>query len=131
MIAFSYFSAYQAKGIGKAGSKYVQEKLIMKYVYDYMFHLLQEYAKLLKYQPSVPKGAVEVCYEALICSAKGLRKKYRLYSMVNNASESSPCSLPLPSNPQNLHAFLEKKRDLIKQVELREAANENSRQAQL
>nr|GME17153.1 O-glucosyltransferase rumi-like [Ipomoea batatas] len=121
----------QAKGIGRAGSQYVQEKLIMKYVYDYMFHLLQEYAKLLRYQPSVPEGAVEVCYEALICSVKGLRKRYRLSSMVNNASESGPCSLPLPSNRQNLRAFLLKKRDLIRQVELREAANENSRQAQL
>ncbi|XP_019192426.1 PREDICTED: O-glucosyltransferase rumi-like [Ipomoea nil] len=120
----------QAKGIGRSGSKYVHEKLMMKYVYDYMFHLLQEYSKLLRYQPSVPEGAVEVCHEALICSVKGLRKKYRLNSMVNNASESSPCSLPLPSSLQNLQAFLDKKSGLIRQVELREVAKENSSQAQ-
>ncbi|KAF7148521.1 hypothetical protein RHSIM_Rhsim03G0183600 [Rhododendron simsii] len=37
-----------AQEIGKAGSDFTQEDLKMDYVYDYMFHLLNEYAKLMR-----------------------------------------------------------------------------------
>ncbi|KAK3017594.1 hypothetical protein RJ639_004828, partial [Escallonia herrerae] len=37
----------KAQAIGKAASNFIQEELKMDYVYDYMFHLLNEYAKLL------------------------------------------------------------------------------------
>ena len=64
----------------------------MKFVYDYMFHLLSEYSKLLKYKPAVPPGAVEVCSETMVCSWKGLQKKYKLQSMVKTPSyKGSTC----------------------------------------
>ncbi|CAL5375465.1 unnamed protein product [Camellia sinensis] len=54
--------------IGKAGSKFIQEELKMKSVYDYMFHLLYQYGTLLKYKPTVPEGSIEVCLETMACS---------------------------------------------------------------
>ncbi|KAH7522676.1 hypothetical protein FEM48_Zijuj07G0163900 [Ziziphus jujuba var. spinosa] len=41
------------RGIGKAGSKFIQENVKMKYAYDYLFHVLDEYAKQLKFKPSI------------------------------------------------------------------------------
>lgn len=89
----------------------------MKYIYDYMFHLLSEYAKLLQYRPTVPREAVEVCSDTLICSTKGIRKKSRVHSRVNYASSSKPCSMPPPWSPVDLQDFLERKENLTKQVE--------------
>uniref|UniRef100_A0A5B7BFV0 Glycosyl transferase CAP10 domain-containing protein n=1 Tax=Davidia involucrata TaxID=16924 RepID=A0A5B7BFV0_DAVIN len=108
----------KAQEIGKAGSKFIQEELKMKHVYDYMFHLLYEYAKLLKYQPIVPQGAVEVCSETLACSGKGLKKKYKINSMVKGPADTSPCTMPPPYDPAILQAFLQRKSKLTKQVEM-------------
>ncbi|KAK1315057.1 hypothetical protein QJS10_CPA06g00332 [Acorus calamus] len=62
-----------AQAIGKAGSRFIQEELKMDYVYDYMFHFLREYAKLLKYKPTKPPKAKEICVESMACAAKGRR----------------------------------------------------------
>ncbi|KAM1157150.1 hypothetical protein FF1_027784 [Malus domestica] len=51
----------KAQAIGKATSDFIQEELKMDYVYDYMFHLLNEYAKLLRFEPRIPKGAAHLC----------------------------------------------------------------------
>ena len=111
----------QAHEIGKAGSRFVQEKLMMRHVYDYMFPVSYQYAKLLKYQPTVPKGAVEVCSETLICNSKGLRKKFRSYSMVTNPAESSPCTLQPHFDQQKIQDLLKRKEHLKKQIEPFEA----------
>ncbi|XP_027110313.1 uncharacterized protein [Coffea arabica] len=107
----------EAQAIGKAASHFVQEELQMKYVYDYMFHLLTEYAKLLKYKPSVPPKAIELCSELMACPADGLVKKYMVDSVVTSPSEAAPCTMPPPYDPPTLHSILERKEDLIKQVE--------------
>ncbi|KAL3517148.1 hypothetical protein ACH5RR_024050 [Cinchona calisaya] len=112
----------EAQDIGKAGSKFIQEELRMRYVYDYMFHVLYQYAKLLKYQPTVPKGALEVCSETLICNSKGLRRKFRSYSMVNKPSDSSPCTLQPPFDQLTLQDLLRRKENQTKQIELWEAS---------
>lgn len=109
---------YQAQEIGKAGSSLVQENLVMDYVYDYSFHLLNEYAKLLKYKPTVPEGAVETCSEALVCSVRGQKKRYRVHSMVKGASASPPCDLPPSFEPEDVAVFLEKRESLTNQVAL-------------
>ncbi|CAI9769551.1 unnamed protein product [Fraxinus pennsylvanica] len=109
--------AWSAQEIGKTGSKYVQEQLRMKYVYDYMFHLLNEYSKLQKYKPTVPKGAVEVCTETMVCSVEGLMKKFRIDSMVKDPADSSPCTMPSSYYPAELEDFLEMKENLTKQVQ--------------
>ncbi|KAL2461578.1 hypothetical protein Adt_44998 [Abeliophyllum distichum] len=108
----------KAQEIGKTGSKYVQEQLRLKYVYDYMFHLLNEYSKLMKYKPTVPKGAVEVCSETMVCSVKGSRKKFRKHSMVKDPADSSPCTMPSSYYPTELEEFLERKKNLTKQVRM-------------
>ncbi|XP_022896351.1 protein O-glucosyltransferase 1-like [Olea europaea var. sylvestris] len=114
----------KAQEIGKAGSKYVQEQLIMKYVYDYMFHLLNEYSKLLKYKPSVPLRAIEVCSETMVCSVEGSIKKFRINSMVKDPVNSSPCTMPSPYYPAELEDFLGRKQNLTQQVRtLEESGN--------
>ncbi|CAA2970524.1 O-glucosyltransferase 1-like [Olea europaea subsp. europaea] len=110
----------QAQEIGQTGSKYIQEQLRMQYVYDYMFHLLNEYSKLLKYKPTVPKGAAEVCSETMVCSVEGLQKKFRIDSMVKNPADSSPCTFPPSYNRAELEDFLEMKDNLTKQVKMLE-----------
>ncbi|KAI3444569.1 hypothetical protein Pfo_001234 [Paulownia fortunei] len=106
----------KAQEIGKAGSNFVQENLAMEYVYDYTFHLLNEYAKLLKYKPTVPQGAVEMCSETLVCSVKGQKRRFRKHSMVKSPADSLPCTLPPSYEPAALRAFLERKENLTNQV---------------
>ncbi|CAI9101804.1 OLC1v1039219C1 [Oldenlandia corymbosa var. corymbosa] len=117
----------QVREIGKAGSKFVQEQLKMKYVYDYMFHVLYQYAKLLKYQPTVPKGAVEVCSDTFICNTKGLRKKFRLSSKVDSPSDSGPCNLQHPYDHRTLEAFVRRKSNLTKKIEQWEESDISTR----
>ncbi|KAK0582891.1 hypothetical protein LWI29_030854 [Acer saccharum] len=107
----------QAKAIGKEGSKFIHESLKMKYVYDYMFHLLSEYAKLLKFEPKVPPGVKEMCSEKLACSSDGLWKKFMVESMVISPSETLPCTRPPPFDDLSLQAFFQKKDRIKQQVE--------------
>ncbi|XP_052171672.1 uncharacterized protein LOC127787653 [Diospyros lotus] len=112
----------KAQRIGKAGSRYIQEKLKMKYIYDYMFHLLNEYGKLLKYKPTVPEGITPMCLERMACRAKRVQRKFQVESMVKAPAEIGSCSLPLPYRRPELEAFLERKERLRKQVEMWEAS---------
>ncbi|RVW30649.1 hypothetical protein CK203_101277 [Vitis vinifera] len=107
----------KAQKIGKAGSSFVQEEIKMKFVYDYMFHLLSMYAKLLKYKPTVPPMAVEFCPEMMACAVEGLEKDYKLQSMVKSPSDTGPCIMPPPFSSAELKDVLEKKDHVMKQVE--------------
>ncbi|TMW89048.1 hypothetical protein EJD97_017709 [Solanum chilense] len=107
----------EAQAIGKAARDFIQEQLKMDYVYDYMFHLLSEYAKLLKYKPTVSRKAVELCSEAMACSAEGVTKKFMLESMVEGPSDAIPCNMPPPYGPAGLHSILDRKENSIKQVD--------------
>lgn len=90
----------------------------MDYVYDYMYHLLREYAKLLRYKPIKPPNAIELCSESIACPARGLAKKFMMDSMVKTAADSNPCSLPPPFDPSALQSLLRRKANSIKQVEI-------------
>ncbi|KAA8520812.1 hypothetical protein F0562_011485 [Nyssa sinensis] len=92
----------QAQAIGKAASDFIQQELKMDYVYDYMFHLLNEYAKLLKFKPEVPDKAVEFCSETMACPADGIEKRFMMESLVKGPSITSPCTIPPPYDPQAL-----------------------------
>ncbi|KAK4436300.1 O-glucosyltransferase rumi [Sesamum alatum] len=107
----------EAQVIGKQASSFILDELKMDYVYDYMFHLLSEYAKLLKYKPTVPKRAVELCSEAMACPSQGLEKKFMTDSLVKGPSVSNPCTMPPPYDPASLHSVIERKNSGIKQVE--------------
>ncbi|KAL9435086.1 hypothetical protein AB3S75_021364 [Citrus x aurantiifolia] len=108
----------QARAIGRAGSRYMQEKLKMKYVYDYMFHLLIEYAKLLKFEPRIPNEGKKVCAQKLASSQNGLGKRFMVESMVNSSSEALPCTMPSPFEPLSLEAFFENNEMIKRQVEM-------------
>lgn len=107
----------EAQAIGKAASSFIQEELKMDYVYDYMFHLLSEYAKLLKFKPGVPRKAIEVCSEFMACPAQGLWKQMMTETFVRGPSDAPPCAMPPPYDPQTLHSILERKENSMKQVE--------------
>ena len=89
----------------------------MDFVYDYMFHVLNEYAKLLKFKPTIPPNAVELCSETMACPATGTWKKFMEESMVMSPSDEIPCSFPPPYDPQALQNFLERKANSTRQVE--------------
>ncbi|XP_051121125.1 uncharacterized protein LOC127244666 [Andrographis paniculata] len=108
----------KAREIGQAGSRFVQESLAMKNIYDYSFHVLNKYAKLLKYKPTVPEGAVEMCSETLVCATKGRRKRFMKHSAVRSPGDSPPCMLPPSYEPRGLLNLLERKRNLTNQVQL-------------
>ncbi|KAL6290247.1 hypothetical protein ACE6H2_007757 [Prunus campanulata] len=107
----------KAKAIGEAASNFIQEDLKMDYVYDYMFHVLNEYAKLLKFKPTIPPNAVELCSEQMACPATGTWKKFMVESMVKSPSDELPCTLPPPYDPLALRDFLERKANSTRQVE--------------
>ena len=90
----------------------------MENVYDYMYHTLNEYAKLMKYKPTVPPKAIEVCSETMACNEhEELNKRFKMESMVKNPSESSPCMLAPPFSRNEIDAMKEKQESIRKQVE--------------
>ncbi|KAM7261038.1 hypothetical protein ACFE04_026513 [Oxalis oulophora] len=107
----------QAELIGKAGSRFIQEDLKMENVYDYMFHLLNEYARLFKFKPIVPQHAIEVCSETLAChSFAPSSNKFLEESLVTTPAVRSPCELPMPYDREALARLLEEKATTIRQV---------------
>ncbi|XP_015882772.3 uncharacterized protein LOC107418583 isoform X1 [Ziziphus jujuba] len=107
----------EAQAIGKQATKFMNEELNMDYVYDYMFHLLNEYAKLFKYKPTIPEKAFELCLESLYCPARGLERTYMMDSMWKGPNDTEPCTIPPPYTPSSLYDLLQKKADTLKQVD--------------
>ncbi|MFS7969319.1 putative protein xylosyltransferase [Helianthus anomalus] len=107
----------QAKAMGKAASSFIQEDMKMDHVYDYMFHLLTAYSKLMKYKPTVPPNAVELCSETMACTSEGFSKQFMEESTVKGPADASPCIMQPPYDPQTLNSILDTKLNSIKQVE--------------
>ncbi|KAL2905705.1 Protein O-glucosyltransferase 1 [Bienertia sinuspersici] len=108
----------KAQAIGQAGSKYIHEDMKMEYVYDYIFHLLNEYAKLLRFKPAIPPGAVELCSEAMACEAEGNWRKFMEESLEKSPTNEVPCSMPPPYDPLAFRSFIENKANMTRQVEI-------------
>ncbi|RAL44002.1 hypothetical protein DM860_014139 [Cuscuta australis] len=89
----------------------------MEYVYDYMFGVLSEYAKLLTYKPTKPPQAVELCTEGIACELKGLEKEFMLETLVKGPSLKAPCTMPPPFDPATLHSIVDARESAMKQVE--------------
>ncbi|XP_010672155.2 uncharacterized protein LOC104888778 [Beta vulgaris subsp. vulgaris] len=106
----------KAQKIGKEGSNFIFEQIKMEHVYDYMFHVLYEYAKLFKYRPTVPEGAVELCSDRFACSPMGLEATYKIETMVNGPSEKGPCQLPPPYDPLTLQSIRDQNAKIKEQV---------------
>ncbi|EEC73683.1 hypothetical protein OsI_08244 [Oryza sativa Indica Group] len=107
----------KAQKIGKQASNFIQQELSMDYIYDYMFHLLTEYAKLLRFKPTKPPEAIEICPELLACQAIGRERKFMEDSMVNSANDAGPCDLPPPFSPEEFKELQQRKEKSMKQVE--------------
>ncbi|KAK8498807.1 hypothetical protein V6N12_066948 [Hibiscus sabdariffa] len=109
---------HKAQAIGEAASNFIQEDLKMDNVYNYMFHLLNEYAKLLKFKPAIPLTAVELCSETMACQETGTWRKFMVESLVMSPSNAIPCAMPPPYEPYQLREFLERKANSTRQVEM-------------
>ncbi|XP_011023363.1 PREDICTED: O-glucosyltransferase rumi homolog [Populus euphratica] len=108
-----------AQAIGKAGSKLIQENLKMQYVYEYMFHLFKEYAKLLRFKPKIPAGAIEVSSESTASSLGGLWKMFILESVVKSPDDALvPCTAPPPYDAHTLQDLFQRKENVRRQVEM-------------
>ncbi|MED6169365.1 hypothetical protein PIB30_020841 [Stylosanthes scabra] len=110
----------KAQEIGKGGTDYIIENLRMKYVYDYMLHLLKGYAKLQRFKPRIPEGGEEMCCERMACGLRnGPRKRYMYESLVTSPSDTLACSMPPPYEPQHLHQLQLDTDHLIHKLSLR------------
>lgn len=103
--------------IAEAAVKFVQEDLHMDNVYDYMFHLLNEYSKLLRYKPTIPENAIELCLETMACPAEGLAKKYMRESLVTAPMDRIPCTMLPPYDERGLRLYHMGKERLFKKVQ--------------
>ncbi|CAN6461745.1 unnamed protein product [Victoria cruziana] len=107
----------KAQEIGKAGSSFILDDLRMEYVYDYMFHSLTEYAKLLRYKPTIPSEAKPVCLESMsACSWGDRMKEFMIESTVEGSRKTGPCTLP-PHDPAAIESFMTKKKESLKRVQ--------------
>ncbi|KAM3388200.1 hypothetical protein ACQJBY_010771 [Aegilops geniculata] len=107
----------KAREIGGNASRFVQEELTMDNVYDYMFHLLSEYARLLRYRPTVPDGAVEVTVRSMARGRRGLEREFMAGTAVNVSGSAEPCELPSPFGSEELETLRRRKADAARRVE--------------
>lgn len=70
------------------------ESLSIDRIYDYMYHLISEYAKLQDFVPVPPSSALELCIDTVLCFADDQQKRFLKKSLVFPSNES-PCSLPI------------------------------------
>ncbi|GMH17250.1 hypothetical protein Nepgr_019091 [Nepenthes gracilis] len=94
----------KAQEIGRGGSRFIKDEISMANVYDYMFHVLDEYGKLFRYKPSIPPGAVELCSEKWGCSPNGLEKTDKVETMAS-PTQRNPCAMPAPYDRRALRLF--------------------------
>ncbi|CAD6246273.1 unnamed protein product [Miscanthus lutarioriparius] len=90
----------QARRMAEEGSGFARHDLSMDYVYDYMLHLLTQYAGLLRYKPTVPENAVELCAETVACHsaahANNREFDFMMESRERYVADYQPCTLPPP-----------------------------------
>ncbi|RLN03783.1 hypothetical protein C2845_PM13G00160 [Panicum miliaceum] len=103
-----------ARRMGGEGSGFAREELAMDYVYDYMLHLLTEYARLLRYKPTVPEQAVELRAEALACPAQG--RDFMMESRERYVADYEPCTLPPPFTAGELRDMARRDREVRDKV---------------
>ncbi|KAL6839587.1 hypothetical protein ACP4OV_030526 [Aristida adscensionis] len=113
----------QMQLIGEEGSRFMREEMSMDYIYDYMLHLLTEYAKLLRYKPTVPENAVEICAESMACDAQGLHRECMMDSMERHVTGFNPCTLPPPFTAEEAKEIADREAEVLRKVEKVEMAS--------
>lgn len=88
----------------------------MDYVYDYMYHLLTGYAKLLQFKPEIPQNAMEICSETMACPRSGNERKFMTESLVKHPAETGPCTMPPPYDPASFYAVEKRKQSTTKRI---------------
>ncbi|KAL6901001.1 hypothetical protein ACP4OV_005677 [Aristida adscensionis] len=106
----------QARRMASEGSGFAREEVSMDYVYDYMLHLLTEYAKLLRYKPTVPENAVELCPEAVACPARGRERQFMMESRERFVADYEPCALPPPFTAGELREMARREEEVRRRV---------------
>ncbi|KAF6153612.1 hypothetical protein GIB67_027479 [Kingdonia uniflora] len=104
----------QAEAIGKGGQN-LMKNLPMERIYDYMYHLIKEYAKLQDFKPAPPESAQEVCAESVLCFADSSQRQY-LEMSATTPSSSPPCTLP-PADHNLIESWVQKKKRVISDVQ--------------
>ena len=93
----------EAELVGRRGQRLVQE-LRMHAVYDYMLHLLTEYARLMDFRPAAPPPSSssshdapqEACEASVLCLADDKQRRFLEASRAEPAVSDEPCVLPPP-----------------------------------
>ncbi|KAH7542248.1 uncharacterized protein LOC107410848 [Ziziphus jujuba] len=104
----------EAEAIGRGGRDFMGS-LSMDRVYDYMFHLINEYSKLLDFKPVRPSSSLEVCKESLLCLADAKQREL-LERSTAYTSPSPPCFLQ-PPDSNFINNWIQKKKKTIKDME--------------
>jgi protein glucosyltransferase len=107
---------WQARRIGEEGSGFAREEMSMDYVYDYMLHVLRQYAALLRYRPTVPEKAVELCPESLACPAQGRDREFMMQSRERYMATYEPCTLPPPFTAKEVREMAAREADVRRKV---------------
>nr|XP_043638258.1 protein O-glucosyltransferase 1 [Erigeron canadensis] len=105
----------KAEAIGKAVQHFM-ETLNMDRIYDYMYHLIVEYAKLLDFKPVRPVSALEECVDSLYCFADQNQTHF-LAGSETLPSKSPPCKLPRQAN-KLIDRMIEQKKKIINSTQL-------------
>ncbi|XP_051200058.1 uncharacterized protein [Lolium perenne] len=106
----------QARRIGQEGSGFAREEMSMDYVYDYMLHVLKQYAALLRYTPTVPEKAVELCPESMACPAQGRDREFMMQSRERYVATYEPCTLPPPFTAEEVTRMAAREEDVRRKV---------------
>ncbi|KAF0893706.1 hypothetical protein E2562_029386 [Oryza meyeriana var. granulata] len=108
----------KAQEIAGKATRFIQEDLTMDRVYDYMFHLVTEYGKLLRYEPTVPDRAVEVTVESMTHGRQGRERKFMVDTMMDGSGSGEPCELPPPFSSEEMETLRRRQADALRQVEM-------------
>ncbi|XP_047322452.1 O-glucosyltransferase rumi homolog [Impatiens glandulifera] len=104
----------EAEAMGKAAQDFMAS-MNMDRVYDYMFHLLNEYSKLQRFKPAPLSSALEVCLESLYCYADETEKEF-LEKSASMTASAPPCTLQLKDD-NIIESWLDNKIRVIQEVE--------------
>lgn len=92
------------------------ESLSIDRIYDYMYHLITEYSKLLDFKPVRPSSALEVCYETALCFADEKQREF-LERSTTFPSSNPPCKLQ-PPDSNLINSWIENKRKVIQESQV-------------
>ncbi|CAL4914777.1 unnamed protein product [Urochloa decumbens] len=117
-LAVDWGNAHPARAarMGRDGSGFAREELAMENVYDYMLHVLTEYARLLRYKPTVPENAVELCSESVACTAGGRAREFMMESRERYVADYEPCTLPPPFTAEEVREMARRDDDVRSEI---------------